>query len=208
MSASQETPGPVYNFTTPPSVASYAVPCKTYLATHAAAGSTYHGIASGALVLSRTAPPRILLIQRAAHDSMPHRWETPGGAVDAEDATILHGVARELWEEAGLAAARVGPAVESYRFRTGGGRWILKCNFVVEAALSPGGGALEARVDPKEHQDYVWATEEEVRTRKAVREGKGETELRFTSKEQEMIVLEAFEVKREEDRAAGQANAT
>ncbi len=48
----------------------------------------------------------MLLIQRAAHDSMPNRWEVPGGAVDDDDPSILHGAARELWEEAGLKAVR------------------------------------------------------------------------------------------------------
>ena len=204
MSSIQENPGLAYDFNMDPSTAPYAMPLKAYLATHAAHGTDYQGVCTGALVLTPTAPPRVLLLQRAAHDSMPHRWETPGGAVDADDATILHGVARELREEARLAAARIGPAVESYRFRTAGGRWVLKCNFVVEAAVGPE-GALEVRVDPEEHQDYVWATEAEVRARRVVREGKGETELRFTSKEQEAIVLAAFEVKRDADSAAGMA---
>jgi 8-oxo-dGTP pyrophosphatase MutT (NUDIX family) len=50
---------------------------------------------------------RLLLMQRAASDSLPLLWEVPGGALDPEDPTVLHGAARELWEEAGLATKKV-----------------------------------------------------------------------------------------------------
>ncbi|KAK0717544.1 NUDIX hydrolase domain-like protein [Lasiosphaeria miniovina] len=55
--------------------------------------------------------PRVLLVQRAAHDTMPLRWETPGGGCDDDDTSILHSCARELFEEAGLRATAVGPLV-------------------------------------------------------------------------------------------------
>src|SRR4051812_13959310 len=96
---------PPFSFTTDPSVAKFAVPLKEYLD----ANPQFDGICTGALVFDGA--DRILLVQRAAHDSMPSRWETPGGACDLDDATLLYGVARELWEEAGLTARRVGRLV-------------------------------------------------------------------------------------------------
>lgn len=45
-----------------------------------------------------------LLLRRALSDSYPNKWEIPGGSVDATDASILAGVARELFEESGLVA--------------------------------------------------------------------------------------------------------
>ncbi len=178
-----ETPQTIFKFTVHPSTAPFAVPSETYLSTHTGEEFKYDFIATGALVFDASTPERILLIQRAAHDSMSSRWESPGGACDKEDASILHGVARELLEEAGLTAANIGPqigGVQSFLTRTG--KRIGKF----------GGGKLDVKLDPNEHQNYVWAAEEEVKARKA-----GGIELEFTTKDQEAVVLEAFRVRRE-----------
>ena len=37
-------------------------------------------------------------------------WSTPGGVVDADDASLLAGLEREVFEETGLAGHRVGRA--------------------------------------------------------------------------------------------------
>lgn len=189
------TARPVYNFTAHPSTASFAVPSQTYLSQHASEKLQYEYIATGALVMdaSSSPPARILLIQRAAHDSMPSRWEIPGGGCDDDDASILHGVARELWEEAGLTAARIGPQVGGgHFFISRSGKRVCKFSFLVDAREGEGEGAgggvgLHVRLDPSEHQRYVWATEEEVKARRV-----GEVELKFTTREQEAVVLEAF----------------
>lgn len=190
-----EPPQPVSPFTIHPSTTPFAVPCRTYLSTLNTAQDFKHAhIATGALVFNTntTSNLKILLIQRAAHDSMPLRWETPGGACDDEDESILHGVARELVEETGLAAVRIGPVVgRGYSFLTRGGRLVRKLNFVVECDNESG---MEGwvRLDPREHQGFVWATEEEVVAKRV-----GDLELRFTTGEQEDVVLEGFRVKRE-----------
>jgi 8-oxo-dGTP pyrophosphatase MutT (NUDIX family) len=193
--SNEETPRrpPAFNFTAHPSNSSFTVPCQAYFATHPAEHAKYQYIATGALVFDASAAPvRILLIQRAAGDSMPGRWEIPGGGCDDEDPSILHGVARELWEEAGLTAARIGPRVgESYVFVSRSGKVVRKFNFVVEAERGVG-ERLDVKLDPEEHQSYVWAGEEEVRARRV-----GDVELVFTTAEQEAVVLEAFRVRRE-----------
>ena len=51
---------------------------------------------------------------------MSNRWEVPGGAVDLEDETILHGVAREAWEESGLKVTAIGPQVGTAEGKTEG----------------------------------------------------------------------------------------
>ncbi|KAK4250551.1 hypothetical protein C7999DRAFT_28888 [Corynascus novoguineensis] len=57
--------------------------------------------------------PRVLLLQRASTDSAPLAWELPGGGCgfdeddDSENETVLSAVARELWEETGLAARSI-----------------------------------------------------------------------------------------------------
>src|SRR4051812_17959118 len=100
-----QPPAPAFAFTTHPSVAKFATPMKEYLD----ANPQFNGIMVGAHVYDRAG--RLLLLQRAAHDSMPLRWEVPGGACDLEDETILHSVARELWEESGLTPRRMGRLV-------------------------------------------------------------------------------------------------
>jgi 8-oxo-dGTP pyrophosphatase MutT (NUDIX family) len=144
-------------------------------------------------------PERILLIQRAAHDSMPSRREIPGGGCDKEDASILHGVAQELWEEAGLTAASIGPRVgDGHFFLAQSGKLVCKFNFLMDAEKGTG-GKLDVKLDPSEHQNYVWAAEEEVEARKA-----GDVELEFTTIEQEAVVLEAFRARREMNAGGGQ----
>lgn len=139
---------------------------------------------------------------------MPNLWETPGGACDDADETILHGVARELAEETGLVARRIGPRVGGgYVFRTSRGLVVEKVNFLVEvegngdgessAGSGEGGehGWMNVRLDPKEHQRYVWAGEEEVR------EGRMEAggvvgDIEFTTVDQRQVILDAFQVRR------------
>ncbi|SPO03080.1 uncharacterized protein DNG_05761 [Cephalotrichum gorgonifer] len=155
----------------------------------------FDGLAVGALVFSPT--ERILLVQRAAHDSMPNRWETPGGAADPEDATLLDAAARELWEESGLVARRVTRVVSEGEGRAPGqvftnrtGSKIL-CRFSFEVEVE---GWEGVSLDPAEHQDYVWATEEEVRAGRA--EGR---EIVFTNRGMMALVLEGFRLRKEEN---------
>ena len=51
----------------------------------------------------------------------------------------------------------------------------------------------EVKLDPEEHQDFVWASEEECRAKKVVREDGGVVEIRFTiGEEGERRILEGF----------------
>ncbi|KAL8415243.1 hypothetical protein RB594_006183 [Gaeumannomyces avenae] len=158
-------------------------------------------LATGAVVFnaSRTA---VLLVQRSASDSMPGLWETPGGGVDADDATVLSAVARELWEEVGLRAASVRFAVPcrghdgdddggdhddalTQVFLTRKGRVVAKFNFVVDIEDDDAAVVL----DPREHQAYVWATEEEC-----VRGAREKMQLPITTREQREVILNAWRV--------------
>jgi len=66
---------------------------------------------------------RILLIHALdpAHREGPGWWEIPGGGIDPGEST-LDAVTRELWEEAGIRGAEVGPVVwtQSVEFTFGG----------------------------------------------------------------------------------------
>lgn len=55
---------------------------------------------------------RIFLINATdpGDESKPAWWEIPGGGIDYGESSE-HAVARELWEEAGIAEAKIGPVI-------------------------------------------------------------------------------------------------
>lgn len=187
-------PPPSVVFRSDDSLGEFSVSMREYLAAH----PEFDLIATGALVFHTTPDGKVhLLVQkRSAHDSMPGRWETPGGGCDPEDESILHGVVRELWEESGLVAeevaAQVGPV---HVFFTRRGMRVGKFNFEVKVRVGGGGSAVafpEVRLDPEEHDAFVWATEEECRAGR-----KGDLLLKFTTKGQEDAIWEGFRRKRD-----------
>ncbi|OIW22779.1 hypothetical protein CONLIGDRAFT_650220 [Coniochaeta ligniaria NRRL 30616] len=190
-------PPPKFTFTTDLSLSEFTIPMRDYLATH----PQYDAIATGCLVfwLSPLGILHLLVQKRSAHDSMPGRWEIPGGGCDHEDESILHGAARELWEESGLvAAAVVGRVGGEHVFFSRRGMRIGKFNFEVEVEGGRGDEPPEVRLDANEHEAYVWATEEECRAGR-----KGETELRFTTKGQEDAIWAGFERRKGDVKAGG-----
>ncbi|KAM0501989.1 hypothetical protein ACHAP8_004286 [Fusarium lateritium] len=151
---------PDFKFAFDETVSEWNVNHREWLKTH---DKTWDSLATGALVFD--ASNRILLLQRAPDDSMPNKWEIPGGACDDEDESVLYGCARELWEETGLEATHIRHVIPDnpngkpgavFTNRTGK-RFFCKFSFEVDVALA------DVKLDPKEHQDYVWATEEEAR---------------------------------------------
>jgi 8-oxo-dGTP pyrophosphatase MutT (NUDIX family) len=182
---------PVFDFKRHPSTLPFSVSPQTYSSTHR--GKNYRYIASALVFDNETwMGPRVLLIQRSARDAMPNLWEVPGGSVDDDDKSILHAVARELWEEAGLTATKIGRLVGAPQiFAARPGKEFCKFTFLVEVEQSSSEG-LKVKLDPMEHQKFVWATEEEVRAGKV-----GNVELEFTSWEVEQTVLEAFRARKE-----------
>lgn len=192
-----------FSFTWQASVNGFHVTEKDFLSTR----PLIAGAATGTLVFSRASgEDRALIIQRAAHDSMPLLWETPGGACDAEDETIFHSLARELWEETGLRMKSVTRQVGGdYTFFTRRGWAITKLTFEAEVE-TPVSGQGEQRLpevmlDPNEHVRFLWATEEECRQGKAAALGSnGEPEMvnvKFTTEAQKKIILCGFKLRRE-----------
>ncbi|KAI1766079.1 NUDIX hydrolase domain-like protein [Hypoxylon sp. FL1150] len=164
------------NFTFPPSLAPFKMPLKAFLGAH----PEYKGIAVGAFVFNPEG--KVLLVQRAAHDSLPLLWETPGGACDYEDESLLHAVARELWEESALRATAIDALVgDGIPFSTRRGPLWCKYSFLTRVE------GYDVKLDPNEHQAFLWVTEEEARAGKC-----GDVEFQYTFKEQQLSVYEAF----------------
>lgn len=138
---------------------------------------------------------RVLLLRRSATAGWPLKWEIPGGGVEDSDESVLHAAARELREEAGLVATRFVACVNERGQVWGdddpGKDWVwCRLAFLVEVE----GG--EVVLCEREHGDFVWAGEEEVKRGEA-----GGRELRLVSGAMKGILLEAFRAKGEMDRA-------
>ncbi|KAK6579989.1 hypothetical protein PZA11_007697 [Diplocarpon coronariae] len=183
-------PRPDFSFD--PTLTQFAVPMSTYLASHPSS-PPHQAIATGALVF---APDnKLLLVQRAPTDSSPNLWEVPGGGVDTSDATILHAVAREVWEESGLTVTHIKRSVPSAGEGPGPGRTfvtsralrVVKFEFEVEVE---GGG--EVKLDAREHQCFAWVCEEECREKRL----KGGLGFEFTWRAQQESILEGFRLRK------------
>lgn len=170
-------------FAIPPHLLAYNVPIPQYLATQPGIDDL---LVSAAVFDPST--NKVLLVQRASSDGMPDRWETPGGSVEpARDATVLAATARELREESGLVPAAAVALVHAHEFAHQG-RTYQKLTFEFEFEVEVEVGAAAAvTLDPEEHQDFVWASEDEVRGRRV----DGRT-LVFTFPSQEAALEAAF----------------
>lgn len=189
---------PTYNFTNDSSLASWNRTGKECLI-RKGPDKDWDGLATACIVFNPS--DQILVIQRASHDSLPNRWELPGGAVDDEDATVLHGAARELWEESGLVARHFthlvtqgpGGAEEetfSNRART---KKFARFSFAVEVE-----SCEVVKLDPNEHQRFGWVSEEDV---KAMRVGDGGLKLEITKEGVTNVILEAFRLRKKRGQA-------
>ncbi|KAI9930734.1 hypothetical protein ASPWEDRAFT_27234 [Aspergillus wentii DTO 134E9] len=156
-------------FTIPPHLSFFNIPRAEF----AASRPEFADFVTNAYIFS-TSPtsatpckPRVLLIQRSLSDSYPGCWEGPGGLCETTDETLLAGVAREVLEETGLHVSRFVDlvSVEGWvKVRPEGVRRAVQYSFIVEVHESQASGWEDAvRLDPAEHEDFVWVTQEEVR---------------------------------------------
>lgn len=180
------------NFTLDDSLSSWNIPAREWLIKHGKENE-WDGLATATVVFNSDG--KILLLQRAAGDSMPNKWELPGGAVDDDDPTILHGAARELAEEAGLVALHFthvvtqGPNHDLGHAFPNSTNTKVWCRFTFHVEVE---SCDSVKLDPKEHQDFAWATEQEVK------EGRiGDRDLAITRDSVAALILEAFRLRME-----------
>jgi len=207
MSGSPPRPGPMpaslRALRVPTSLSCFDVPARDYLALH---NAPWDGLAVGALVFSSADTDRVLLIQRAKSDSLPGIWEIPSGVVSndpAKDATVAKAVVRELWEETGLMTIGLrrlvnAPGEEGFVFSNSTKTKVF-CRFVFEVDIEKDqNGPMEIKLNPAEHQDFTWATAEEVKELRIA--GPNLTELRrieLTSEHFKALILAAFRLRNE-----------
>lgn len=102
----------------------------------------------------------------------------------------MHAAVRELKEETSLTATRVRSKVAEFTFEDGRpGRPVvtwLKLIFEMEVA------EMRVELDPVEHQQYLFASEEDV-----VKDRAGDVELSYISPPNKQVKLDAFRLSRE-----------
>ncbi|KAE9377645.1 hypothetical protein N431DRAFT_434803 [Stipitochalara longipes BDJ] len=177
--APQAPPPATPPFAFSPTLSSFDVSVKDYLATH----PEIQHVVVGALVFAPGPENKCLILQRAATDFMPHLWETPGGGTDHHE-TVLEAAIRELREESGLLAKEVRRNVGEYEFVIEGEVW-WKVSFDIEVH------GVDVRLDEAEHQAFLWVSEEECRKGVAIR-GERNIEMRWTSEAQLEVILKGF----------------
>lgn len=180
------------NFVIDNSLSSWNVPAKEWLVKHGK-DNEWDGLATANVVFNSDG--KILVLQRAAADSMPNKWELPGGAVDDDDPTILHGAARELAEETGLVAKHFthvvteGPDYEPGQVFPNSTKTKVWCRFTLHVVVE---ACDSVKLDPEEHQDFAWVSEEEVRERRIE-----DRELAITRDSMAALILEAFRLRKQ-----------
>jgi 8-oxo-dGTP pyrophosphatase MutT (NUDIX family) len=90
---------------------------------------------------------RLLLVRRAAWDTLPGAWELPGGKARADEPPES-AVRRELGEETGLSAAGALAAWFGLTVRSPSGRRVREQVYRVRAGGAP--------VLSDEHDDFIW----------------------------------------------------
>jgi 8-oxo-dGTP diphosphatase len=98
---------------------------------------------------------KLLVARREVNDYLGGVYELPGGGVD-EGETITEGAIRETYEETGLVVAKVLGTFEGFDYRTNSKPKVRQINFKVE--VEPG----DVKLEPNEHDDYQWITEDEI----------------------------------------------
>jgi 8-oxo-dGTP pyrophosphatase MutT (NUDIX family) len=164
---------PAFSFTVSDAAKTFNVPTATFLENSTT--GVQRLVASALVFCDDGGPRKTLLIQRSSTDeNNPNMWESPGGGVEDDDASVLFAAAREVWEETGL---------EVSHFRYGVGEEPVIAVDRKDDGVVWGWVLLDVDVtgydvilNPREHQRFLWATKEEVEQSKA-----GSTELQFAS---------------------------
>ncbi|KAL8956130.1 MAG: hypothetical protein Q9183_006404 [Haloplaca sp. 2 TL-2023] len=235
MSETPDLPPKPISIHIPHSLQQYAIPLRSYLAshpqydrlvvsafifappmpTHPHSHSPSHSPSAPSSTQQTSPTSHLLLLRRAAHDTAyPTKWEVPGGQADKADPTILHSLAREVFEETGLRLTRflgqVGGTMEWTTEQNEGGTaakkqcmW-AKLNFHIEVQEvgKNEGGVIEEKeiekylanvpveVDAEEHDAWRWVTVEELKRHEEM--GKGDGDLEIVNNEQRERMLMAF----------------
>ena len=162
--------------------------------------TTNKGMTSNSALNTPIEPSRILLLQRNLTDiSFPDLWEVPGGHSELTDPTILHSVAHGTFEATGLRLKRFMRQIgDGEEFESSEGM-SFRLNLEIEVAElvdvgktieCAGLGDVPIELDAHEHQEFVWATEEDIE----------EEIYPLVVPQQKAVILQAFQLRRGDEK--------
>ncbi|KAK7044966.1 NUDIX-domain-containing protein [Favolaschia claudopus] len=137
-----------------PSLAKFTNPLTEFEQTAENSGKR---LVIGVAIMRRaTTTPQVLVVQRAAHETLfPDLYELPGGKCESTDTHLLETVSRETFEETGYKVQRIVAEFPGFEYSTPKGT-ARQYNFVVEVE---GGTERDPILDPNEHQAFAWVDE-------------------------------------------------
>ncbi|CRG86575.1 hypothetical protein PISL3812_03585 [Talaromyces islandicus] len=110
--------------------------------------------------------PLMLIMQRAASDSHGGRFDFPGGSAEPTDASLLDGVAREVFEETGFHVSHFREFVRMDNwakvYPDKGLVRSAKFSFVVDVHEKTRGWEDSVLLAETEHSRWTWATRDEI----------------------------------------------
>jgi 8-oxo-dGTP diphosphatase len=115
---------------------------------------------------------KLLVVRRLKSDIFGGVYEIPGGGVD-EGETIEEGAMREGFEETGLKVRRVIGTFKGFDFSTPTKKKVRQINYLVKAEEG------EVKLEPSEHDDFKWISENELDSLSMTDEMKGCVRLAF-----------------------------
>lgn len=98
---------------------------------------------------------KVLCLKRRKGDFMAGLWELPSGTLE-DGETIEQCLYRETKEETGLRIEEVLDYVGSFDYSSGSGKKARQFTFKVSSLSSV------VKLDPNEHEEYVWLKESEL----------------------------------------------
>ena len=184
------------SFITHPSLAGRLVSRSAFLTYAASLGTPFDKLVVGVVIfhplISAAKPIQILLVQRAAHESVyPGFYELPGGSVivpsslrtlmeysshvEDSDKTILDAAVREAAEETGLIVDNIVAEIPPFEYSvekilaaeegaapTAIVKSTIQLNFVAKVEPCGSTNAFEVKLNPEEHQNYAWVSKEDM----------------------------------------------
>lgn len=124
-------------------------------------------------------------------------WDVPGGGSELANSKILDLVANKTFDQTGLHLKKfVRQISDGVEFKTSDGLGFMLCFEIEVKEVSEFGeiekydslGDLKIELDPANHYEFVWATEEEIR----------DEIFPVATPEHKAVMLQAFELRRQD----------
>lgn len=116
----------------------------------------------GVKVLLKNKAGKYLLLKRSLkkYPDVDGRWDIVGGRINP-GVTLIENLKREMMEETGLKLIGQPKLMMAQDILRGNGKHVVRLTYIAETDG-------EVKLDPEEHEEYVWLSLEEIKTHEDV----------------------------------------